>query len=76
MGKEGPEYVAYLLRMWRVDEDGGSHWRASLERPSDGRRFFFASLEETFDFLRERAGDEREPGSLPPGDKERGVGEE
>jgi hypothetical protein len=71
---ERPEYLAYLLRMWRVDEDGGIHWRASLERPSDGERLFFISLEAAFDYLRERAGEQREPG--PPGDRERGSGEE
>lgn len=54
MSEEHPEYLAYLLRMWRVQEDGGSHWRASLERPADGERCGFASLEATFDFLRAR----------------------
>jgi hypothetical protein len=71
---ERPEYLAYLLRMWRVDEDGGSHWRASLERPSNGERLIFTSLETLFEFLRHRAGGDREP--RPPGDGGRGSGGE
>ena len=55
MSEEQPEYLAYLLRMWRVQEDGGMSWRASLERPSNGQRLAFTSLEAVFDFLRRQA---------------------
>jgi hypothetical protein len=56
MSDERPEYLAYLLRMWRVDKEGDAQWRASLERPSNGECVAFTSLEAVFDFLRERAG--------------------
>jgi hypothetical protein len=55
MSEEHPEYLAYLLRMWRVPEDGGAHWRASLERPGDDHRIAFTDLEEAFEFLRWQA---------------------
>jgi hypothetical protein len=54
VSNERPEYLSYLLRMWRVREEGGTRWRASLERPSNGERLAFTSLEAAFDFLRER----------------------
>jgi hypothetical protein len=56
MSEEQPEYVAYLLRMWRVPGGGGTDWRASLERPRNGERVLFASLEKAIDFLLARAG--------------------
>ena len=57
MSQEHPEYLAYLLRMWRVQEPGGVTWRASLERPSNGQRLAFTGLEQVFDFLRRQAGE-------------------
>jgi hypothetical protein len=63
MSKEHPEYIAFLLRMWRVPEDGGAHWRASLERPGDGQQLAFTDLEAAFDYLRRQAG---QPPSVPP----------
>ena len=32
MAKESPDYLSYLLRLWRVDGEAGA-WRASLESP-------------------------------------------
>lgn len=64
MSEEQPEYVAYLLRMWRVPGGGGTDWRASLERPRNGERVVFASLEKAIDFLLERAG--VSPAGRPP----------
>jgi hypothetical protein len=68
VSEEQPGYLAYLLRMWRVIEDGGARWRASLERPGDGEQLVFASLEAAFDFLQECTSKkcEGEPG---PGDE-------
>jgi len=63
MSEEHPEYLAYLLRMWRIRDDGGNHWRASLERPSNGQRLAFTDLEAAFDFLRRQAGP---PHPVPP----------
>ncbi len=54
MSGERPGYLAYLLRMWRVEVEGRPLWRASLELPSSGERFVFGSLDATFHFLRER----------------------
>jgi hypothetical protein len=42
--------------MWRVPGEGGTDWRASLERPRNGERIVFSSLENAIDFLLERAG--------------------
>ena len=66
MSEEHPEYLAYLLRMWRVPEDGGAHWRASLERPGDGQQLAFPDLEQAFEFLRRRTAETREGSPLPP----------
>ena len=66
MSGERPGYLAYLLRMWRVEEGGGIRWRASLERPSDGERFVFGSLAAAYDFLRERTSERREGTPVPP----------
>lgn len=60
--KSRPDYVSYLLRLWRVNGDDGPHprekavWRASLEDPNTRERKAFASLDDLFDFLRERTG--------------------
>ena len=67
---EQPDYLSYLLRLWRESDDGKPHredaesghaggkvvWRASLESVCTGERRSFASLEELFDFLREQTG--------------------
>jgi hypothetical protein len=73
MSGERSGYLAYLLRMWRVDEDGGSSWRASLERPGDGEQLVFATLEAAFDYLRERGKEESEGSPAPP-DEDKGNG--
>lgn len=63
MKKEQPDYLAYLLRLWRVNGNGKFQsgtskavWRASLENPHTGERQGFASLETLVDFLREQTG--------------------
>jgi hypothetical protein len=71
VSEELPGYLAYLLRMWRVEENGRAGWRASLERPSNGKRFVFASLEAAFDFLRQRAGEKPEGPPEPPDEEGR-----
>jgi hypothetical protein len=45
------KYVAYLLRLWQVEEGGNTVWRASLESPQTGERRGFASLADLFAFL-------------------------
>jgi hypothetical protein len=62
MAQEQPDYLSYLLRLWR--ESGGEKsqcgaagavWRASLETPS-GESHGFASLDDLFGFLRRQIG--------------------
>ena len=43
-------YRAYLLRLWRV-EDEGRGWRARLENVETGETQGFASLEMLIEFL-------------------------
>ena len=52
--REEPDYLAYLLRLWRVRGDGeeGAGWRALLKSPLTGEQHGFASLEELCEFLR------------------------
>ena len=51
-------YITYLLRLWQVQSEEGTAWRASLESAQGGqrggRRLGFASLGALFDFLRRR----------------------
>jgi hypothetical protein len=54
MAKEQPDYVSYLLRLWRASDGEGAAWRASLESPHTGERRGFASLDELFGFLRQQ----------------------
>jgi hypothetical protein len=60
--QERPDYMSYLLRLWRVDgDDAESDWRASLESSYTGERISFASVEELFAFLRQQTGTGSEP---------------
>jgi len=54
MMTERPGYLAYLLRLWQVNDDGKPVWRASLESPQTGERVGFANLEMLFAFLEEK----------------------
>lgn len=47
-------YLAYLLRLWEVDDEAGPTWRASLESPHTGERRGFLDLEELLAFLEEK----------------------
>jgi hypothetical protein len=59
-----PEYLAYLLRLWRMRGEGPAGWRASLAYPGDGEHHGFASLDELFLFLRRRTGTESDDEGL------------
>ena len=50
------DYLAYLLRLWRMSGEGAAGWRASLARPGSGERHGFASLDELLLFLRRQTG--------------------
>jgi hypothetical protein len=67
MTKEKPDYLSYLLRLWRVNGDAITHhrdaesqnmgkavWRASLESTRTGQRRGFANLGALFDFLQQQ----------------------
>ncbi len=56
MTAERPGYLAYLLRLWQVNDEGKPVWRASLESPHTGERHGFANLEMLFAFLEEKTG--------------------
>jgi hypothetical protein len=49
-------YVAYLLRLWQVNEGEDAIWRASLESAHAGERQGFASLADLCTFLEEQVG--------------------
>ncbi len=46
-------YLAFMLRLWRVTDEGGMPWRASLESPHTGERHSFSNLAALFNFLEE-----------------------
>jgi hypothetical protein len=54
---EQPGYQAYMLRMWRVEAEEGTVWRASVESAHTGERHGFANLELLFAFLEEKTGE-------------------
>ncbi len=45
------KYLAYMLRLWRVDANGEVVWHASIEDPHTGERRGFANLDRLFEFL-------------------------
>jgi hypothetical protein len=57
MDKEQPDYLSYLLRLWREENHGEGPgtdkavWRASLESAHTGEKRTFATLSDLFDFL-------------------------
>jgi len=51
MSSEQPDYLSYLLRLWREDGEGQTKWRASLESALTGKRHVFAGLVELYAFL-------------------------
>ncbi len=57
-------YLAYMLRLWRVDANGEAVWRASLEDPHTGERRGFASLDRLFELLEEEMHDPTDHDSL------------
>ena len=54
MTREQPDYLSYMLRLWREDGQRSTNWRASLESALTGKRYVFSCLEELFTFLQRR----------------------
>ena len=52
-----PDYLSYLVRLWRVGHGGEEHWRASLQRPGTEEPIWFADVEEMLAFLRSEIAD-------------------
>jgi hypothetical protein len=48
---DAPQYLAYLLRLWRVTTQNGARWRASLENVQTRQVQGFGTLQALFDFL-------------------------
>lgn len=51
-------YLAYMVRLWRVEGEEGPLWRSSVESPHTSERQAFANLELLIAFLRERTSNE------------------
>lgn len=49
---EQPDYLSYLMRLWRVRDGERTTWRASLESALTGEMHSFASLDRLCAFLR------------------------
>lgn len=49
MAKQGMDYIAYLLRLWRTEHSGP--WKASLEDPHTGQRVGFSTVSALYAFL-------------------------
>lgn len=55
MSKRQPDYFAYLVRIWHVEDGGQDLWRASAQSPATGETLGFGSLEQLFAFLQAQA---------------------
>lgn len=49
-------YIAYLLRLWRVNSAERPDWQASLEDPHSGKQIGFADLVSLFSYLEDQTG--------------------
>ena len=63
------KYMAFLLRLWQVEDEGKVRWRASLEDAHSGTLQGFASLDELFAFVRRQAGGMYQPDDQDCGGK-------
>lgn len=48
-----PDYLSYVLRLWRARKDGVTVWRAALLIVPGGSWLGFGTLDELFDYLRQ-----------------------
>jgi len=67
---EHSAYQSYLLRLWRVNEEGEEGWRASLESAQTGERRGFATLDALFGYVRSLTRVGSSPYSCAEGDGE------
>lgn len=48
------KYFSYMIRIWKTKEQSADRWHASLQDPTTQRIIHFNTLEELFDFIRQR----------------------
>ena len=65
LGEGGGRYLAYMLRLWQVESEGGAVWRASLEDARTGERRGFSSLDALVAWLRKETGCAGEDAASP-----------
>ncbi|MGC9357807.1 MAG: hypothetical protein ACP5GX_08070 [Anaerolineae bacterium] len=53
---ERPDYLSYLMRLWRVRSGDETTWRASLQSARSGETHYFADLDRLCTFLRDQTG--------------------
>jgi hypothetical protein len=53
--------MAFLIRLWQVNDQPHSAWRASVQDPHTGERRGFADLKELFVFLEEQTNNADQP---------------
>ena len=58
-------YIAYMLRLWRINNTGLLVWQASLEDPHSGKQIGFADFESLFSYLKDQTGTDRENQEVP-----------
>ena len=54
----GPDYLSYLIRLWRAQSGGAWVWRAFLEEPLTQEIYRFEDLQSLFNFLQAQTGQE------------------
>jgi hypothetical protein len=59
--KKGTDYYSFLLRLWRVKEQGRQEWRASLENVGSCEKRGFDCLEELLVYLNQVAAQRNNP---------------
>ena len=69
MGTQPPRYLAYLVRLWQVQDRGVFVWRASLEDAHTGERHGFSDVKSLFAFLAEQTAGPNSSGDRPLGQR-------
>jgi hypothetical protein len=64
MDRERHGHIAYMLRLWRVENGVEVVWHASLQEVRSGERLGFAGLDEAVAYLRQQLETQPEPRSL------------
>lgn len=73
MAQKQPDYLAYLLRLWRAKEKEAVVWRASLEAADTHERTGFANLAKLIEFLQEQMGAPLKPTEVIENNQSEGV---